>query len=70
MDIGDNAQMTSLLSSSLLLSNKSVADKMIREHLQVKYKNILDIKIYIMRRVYSLENSLMLGGIGGRRRRG
>ncbi|XDA81954.1 hypothetical protein R6Z07F_011883 [Ovis aries] len=28
MDIGDNTQMTSLLSSSLLLSNKSVADKM------------------------------------------
>lgn len=46
MDIGDNAQMTSSLSSSLLLSNKSVADKMLREHLQVKYKNSLEIKIY------------------------
>ena len=46
MDIRDNAQMTSFLSSSLLLSNKRVADKMLWEHLQVKYKNILDIKIY------------------------
>ena len=25
---------------------------------------------HLMRRVYSLENTLMLGGIGGRRRRG
>ena len=46
MDIRDNAQMKSFLSSSLLLSNKRVADKMLWEHLQVKYKNILDIKIY------------------------
>ena len=46
MDIGDNAQMTRSLSSSLLLSNKSVADKMPREHLQVKYKNSMEIKIY------------------------
>ena len=46
MDIGDNTQMSSLLSSSLLRSNKSVADKILSEHLQVKYKNTLDIKIY------------------------
>lgn len=46
MDIGDNAQMTRSLSSSLLLSNKSVAGKMLREHLQVKCKNSMEIKIY------------------------
>ena len=31
---------------------------------------MLKLKLHLMRRVDSLENTLMLGGIGGRRRRG
>ena len=47
---------------------KAISPEHLLEGLMLKLK--LQYFGHLMRRVYSLENSLMLGGIGGRRRRG
>lgn len=46
MDKRANTHMTSPQSVSLLLSYENIADEMLREHLYMKYKSILEIRIY------------------------
>ena len=51
---------------------KDRGEKVRYKHLNAEFQRIArrDKKAFLMRRVDSLEKTLMLGGIGGRRRRG